>query len=422
MKTILVEAHDTPLVTFAIANHTGTSYDPKGSEGLVYHSAELSLRGAGARSREQFDADLDALGASLGYGLGRDYLALRGTCLSRHLDAVFDMAASVLGEASFDKEEHEQLRREAQYDLDEMRDDDGSLAHRFFAKHCHPGYVYGRTALGTSESIKGLELPAVEQLYPRLFAPQDLLLGVAGPLRPDQVDELATRLPGTPAKSLEQPSLEVPALPTGRRLVLVDKPERQQCQILMGHLMPAYGSADFDELQVAETAFGGMFSARLMQEIRVKHGWSYGAHCSIGRARGPFWLQLGLAPAAEVAGAALARTLEMYEELIAKGLSQEEFDFSLAYLSGSAAFSQATARQRLNRRMQEDILALPPHYGDQFPDRLQATDCDRVNRAVAKHMSNSNLCVVVVCTVERMRPEFEKLGFDSIEIVDHRSY
>ena len=41
-------------------------------------------------------------------------------------------------------------------------------------------------------------------------------------------------------------------------------------------------------------AFGGMFSSRLMQEIRVKRGWSYGAGCTLRRSRGRHWLEMWL--------------------------------------------------------------------------------------------------------------------------------
>ena len=35
-------------------------------------------------------------------------------------------------------------------------------------------------------------------------------------------------------------------------------------------------------LMVANTAFGGTFTSRLMQEVRAKRGWSYGAYARAG--------------------------------------------------------------------------------------------------------------------------------------------
>ena len=423
MKTILEAAFDTPLVSFQIANRVGSAHEAAGSEGLICHATELSLRGAGTLDRHAFDESIDALGAGLGFALRRDYVSLRGNCLERHLDTCFELALQVLTVPRFDEEEHEKLRRETLYDLDELRDDDSSLAHRFFAKHCHPGHPYCRTALGTAESLAKLELLELRALYPRLMHSSELILGVAGPLSDARVQSLADKIPTTEdSEPLPPTNVQAPPTTSGRRLILVDKPDRQQCQVVLGHLAPAYGTEDHDLLRVAETALGGMFSSRLMQEIRVKQGWSYGAQCAMHRARGQHYLQISLAPGAEQCSKALARTLEMFEELAEHGLAEDEFDFTRSYLVGSSAFTRATARQRLLRTVQEEVFELPKGFGNRFPDRLKASTCDAVNQAVLRCLQPRDLCVVVVASAQTMQAQLETLDFDSVEVVDYRSY
>ena len=63
----------------------------------------------------------------------------------------------------------------------------------------------------------------------------------------------------------------------GRHLVFVDKPDRTQTQILIGGLGTSAHDADHVPLIVANAVFGGTFTSRLMQEVRSKRGWSYGA-------------------------------------------------------------------------------------------------------------------------------------------------
>ncbi len=424
MKVIVEGAYDTPLVSFQIANRVGAAHEAPGHEGLVCHTTELSLRGAGSLDRLQLDEAIDSLGAGIGFGLRRDYVSLRANCLERHLDACFDLALQVLQEPRFDAEEHEKLLRETAYDLDDLRDDDATLAHRFFGKHCLPGYAYCRTALGTKESLQTLDLPMSSELFPRLMDPSQLVMGVAGPISESRAQSLADKISiGTSGPDpLPITELALPAGKSGRRLILVDKPDRQQCQIVFGQLAPTYGSDDHELLRVAEAAFGGMFSSRLMQEIRVKHGWSYGAQCAMHRARGPHYLQVSLAPASEQCAPALARSLQMYEELVEHGLTQDEFDFTCSYLIGSSAFSRATARQRLFRKVQEEVFEVPPGFGNAFPERLQGYDLASVNAAIARCLTPKDLCVVVVASAETVRAELETVGFDSIEVVDFRSY
>ena len=84
-----------------------------------------------------------------------------------------------------------------------------------------------------------------------------------------------------------------------------------------------------------------------MQEIRVKRGWSYGAGRALRRSRLPHWFEIWTAAAIEVAGQAIALTLELYADYAARGPTDDEVDFARSYLFGAMPFHVATARQRM---------------------------------------------------------------------------
>src|SRR4029077_3532505 len=89
------------LVCFEIAICGGAALDPHGVEGLHRHAALLARRGAGGRDRAQLDDTLDGLGAALDVTVSRDSVSLSGLALTRHLDAVIDLAADVLAVPRF---------------------------------------------------------------------------------------------------------------------------------------------------------------------------------------------------------------------------------------------------------------------------------------------------------------------------------
>ncbi len=424
MKIIVEPAFDTPLLSFQFATRQGTAVDPIGSEGLVSHAAELSMRGAASLSREELDETIDALGASLGISLRRDSLALTATCLHRNRDALFSLAYQVLSAPHFSQSEHAQLKRETLFELEEMRDEDASLIARYFNRHFNPGHLYCRSSLGTSKSLASLQVQQARDLFPKLFQGEELVMGITGPIDEDEAQALAApfRELYPDQSKLAAPDLTPPPAQKGRRLVVVDKPNRQQCQVAIGHPMPPFGSVDFDSLRIAEAAFGGMFSSRLMQEIRVQNGWSYGVQCSMYRARGSHALHISMAPAAEYCLQAISTALEMFSDIKQNGLHPEEFDFTRSYLEGSSAFQRATAPQRLSRKVQEEIYALPKGYGDGFASRIQSLSLATVNHAISAHFHPDDLVVVVVATADTVLAQLETLGFDSIEVVDYRSY
>ena len=423
--TVIIEpSHDTPLVWFDIAIRGGASTDPIGVEGLHRHAALLARRGAGRRDRAALDETLDGLGAALDVGVTRDAVAVSGLALSRHLDAVVDLAADVLAEPRFAEDEHARLLRETPQVLDEIRDDDSALATRWFDWLCCPGHSYGRTSLGTGTSIARIERPLAIELWRREVVADNLVIGLAGDVDEATaarvVQRLVERLPAAPRPA---PAHEVPAAAApGRRLILVDKPDRTQAQLRIGHLSARYGVGDMPALAVAEAVLGGMFSSRLMQEIRVKRGWSYGAGCALRRSRLPHWFEIWMAAGIDVAGPAVALTLELFADYAAHGPTDDEVDFARSYLVGAMPFHVATARQRMQLAVRDAVFELPAGFTARLPEALGALTAADVRAACARHLRPDATVTVAVTTADQARAALEAAGAGTVDVVDHDAY
>ncbi len=422
MKIIVEPSGDAPLVWFEVCAHGGAARDPIGVEGLTRHAAMLARRGTVALDRHALDDALDGLGAALDVAIGRDTVMLSGVCLTRNLDALVDLAADVLAAPRFADDEHQRLSRETPLVLDEIRDDDSSLASRWFDREVTPGHPYARTAVGTEASLAKIDREAARDAWRTTFVPTNLIVGIAGDIdeaRAQRVaSRLAERLPEAPPPPL--PALDGWPAPRGRRIVLVDKAERTQAQLRIGHLGPRFGEPDTAALLVLETAFGGMFSSRLMQEIRVKRGWSYGAGCALRRSRGPHWFEMWMATAIGVAGDALALTLDLYADLAARGLTADELDFARSYLVGSMPFHLATARQRMQLAVRDAAFDLPLGYTATLPAQLGVLDVDAVRAAAARHLRPADLVTVAVTTAKDTRAALARLG--EVEVVPYDAY
>ena len=216
--TVIVEASpDTPLVWFDIAIRGGASTDPRGVEGLHRHAALLARRGAGRRDRAELDETLDSLGAALDVGVSRDAVSVSGLALSRHLDAVIELAADILAEPRFAEDEHARLLRETPQVLDEVRDDDSALATRWFDWLCCPGHAYGRTSLGTEASLTRIDRARAAELWQREVVADNLVIGLAGDIDDAAAARVVTRLTERlPAASRPDISLALPTAPVRR--------------------------------------------------------------------------------------------------------------------------------------------------------------------------------------------------------------
>jgi zinc protease len=415
---------DTPLVWFDVAIRGGAAADPTGIEGLHRHAALLARRGAGTRDRAQLDETLDSLGAAIDIALSRDAVTLSGLALARHLPAVFDLAADILAAPRFAEDEHARLLRETPQVLDEIRDDDSALATRWFDWLCCPGHPYGRTSLGTESSIAKISREASIDLWKREVVAENLVIGLAGEIDEASaaklVDRLVSRLPVGSRMPPAAPAIET--VKRGRRVILVDKPDRTQAQIRIGHVALRYGDADTPALAIAEAIFGGMFSSRLMQEIRVKRGWSYGAGCALRRSRLPHWFEIWTAAAIDVAGPAIALALELYADYASRGPTDDEVDFARSYLVGAMPFHVATARQRMQLGVRDAVFDLPSGYSARLPDHLARLGADDVRAACARNMRPGDTVTVAVTTAEQARRALAAAGAGDLEVVRHDEY
>jgi zinc protease len=209
---------------------------------------------------------------------------------------------------------------------------------------------------------------------------------------------------------------------SARRLYLVDKADRTQAQLRLGHLSARFGEPDTAALLIAETAFGGMFSSRLMQEIRVKRGWSYGAGCALRRSRGRHWFEMWMATAIEVAAGAVALTHELYAELAEHGPRADEIDLARSYLLGAMPFHTATARQRMQLAVRDAVFGLPPGYSAELPRAVAAITSDDIRAACQRHLHPDQLVTVAVTTAADTHDGFDQGGIGPISTVRFDEY
>src|SRR5262249_43074166 len=156
----------------------------------------------------------------------------------------------------------------------------------------------------------------------------------AGDVPADRAEALAAGIlaAAPPARAL--PAVPAAPRPGERRVVIVDKPDRAQAQVVIGHAGPAPSHPDAPSLSVAITALGGRFTARLVSEVRVKRGWSCSVGCRVQRARAGHTFRIRLVPSVERAVDALALVGDLYAAFAADGPTDEEVEFAKSYLAG----------------------------------------------------------------------------------------
>src|SRR6185436_10005196 len=173
---------------------------------------------------------------------------------------------------------------------------------------------------------------------------------------------------------------------------------RTQTQILIGCLGTHPSDADHLALHVGNTIFGGTFTARLMQEVRAKRGWSYGAYSNLPYDRRRRGFSLWTFPKAADAAACIKLEIELLEKWVSGGVTPKELSWAKRYLVRSHAFAVDTATKRVGQALDEEVYGLPPGYHSEYIDRIKAFSLEDVNAAIKNRITPSNLIVTVLGT------------------------
>ena len=402
ITSFVVPDHDVPYVSFMLQMHQGSQHDPEGMEGLASITGDMLLRGTEKYNREELAAQLDGIGSTLNVRVRKGITTVVGDVASEHLDRYLELVGEVLWNPRFDEEELEKLKRQTLGEIESVQEDDSALARRGFARRLYENHPWQRSTIGELDTIPKINREAIQSFYENHLSQSRMVLGCSGDVTPEKIENLirANFPDPIPSGGAEELTVgQTDDLP-GLVVVLVDKPERSQTQVIMGHTTIAAKHPDLTPMSVGNTAFGGTFTSKLMQEVRVKRGWSYGAYSSVSVGRELSTYNLVFYPKTEDTIPAIRLVLGMLDELKEHGLKEEEVEFSKSYRTNAFPFSLETHPKRLR-------LLLNAHYMERKEDwimahnqRVSSVQAKDVTQAFQEHLDPSKMVIAITCTAD----------------------
>jgi len=249
----------------------GATTDPDGQEGSATVLEGLSYRGAGARDARALSNALDALGMQRGGGAELEYSTFGGALLADDLHRALEIYADILQRPHLPES---QLQAERALALQKLQRLEDSPAEKLFV-NLRRGYYsnsYGRTALGSVETLNTLTPESVRADHARRYRPGGTVLAIAGRFAWGELNETIQRLFG-------EWEGEAPAPPapdtTGRVRYRHISQDTNQEQI--GVIYPAVpvGHPEYYAARMAIEILSGGMASRLFTEVREKRGLCY---------------------------------------------------------------------------------------------------------------------------------------------------
>jgi len=401
----LVEDHSVPVMTISFSFPGGISGDPLGKEGRARMVSIMLDEGAGDIPSQAFQKQLTDLSIDLSFTAGRDAFFGQMKTLTSNREQAFELLTLALTQPRFDSAPLERMKNA---NLSQIKNNKGKgnwLVARSFNGTVYGNHPYGRPGHGTETSTKSITSEDLHSFVTNNFSRNGLKISVAGDITAQELSSIIDRVFGQLPEHNKIQKLRQARLNNAGKVLLYpfDIP---QTFISAGHRSISRKDPDWPAAQILNYVLGGGgFSSRLMEEIRVKKGLSYGVYTSLNDSDHAQIIQLNMSTKNVTAQEAIKLIKQEWRKMLDTGLTESELKDAKAYLTGSLLL-QLTSTNRiagaLNGLMRDgrDI-----DYINNRNDMLNAVTLEKTVHAAKKLLHPDELTFVLVGKPEGLTPD-----------------
>lgn len=393
----LVSEPGFPKIAFSVAVRGGFAADPAERPGISELLAKTIVQGTKTRSARQVAEEIQAAGGDLNAQTRRDFLIISTTILSSRTDGGVTVLSDVVQNASFPEAEVTLAKRNASDDLKQQESEPRFLASRAMAKVLFGDHPYHVIA-PTQDSIKASTPDDLRKIYAQRFRPDQALLVAVGDFENARVLDLvkskfgAWKAPATSAISDPPAPTQVPQ----HAVFLVTRPGSVQTTLELGTFGPRRRDPDYEAAQIANAIYGGMFSSRLISNIREDKGYTYSPFSFLDAFR-VAGVEITRADVRnEVTGPSFNEITYELNRLATTTPADEELTKAKRFLVGIEAI-QLQARAGVAGELADVwVNGLPPEEIGIYGQKITSTTSGDVDAAARKYFPAAKSAVVAV--------------------------
>ncbi|MEL7429806.1 MAG: pitrilysin family protein, partial [Pseudomonadota bacterium] len=356
--------------------------------------------GAGELDSSAFRARLEEFGIEFGFSdSGSEVTGGMRTLVSEQ-ETAFDMLRLALTSPRFDEEPIERIRNAIRLSLERAVTNPSSISRDRLRERVFPDHPYSKAPNGTLQTIGDLDRDDLATMHQRLFAKDNLVIGVVGAIGEAELaqalDDVFGDLPNK-AQLNDIPEVvpvlgvsdEISVATPNASISLVYKGlKRDDPDFFAGHLMN-------------HILGGGSFTSRLYEEVREKRGLSYGASSSMVSRPETAFLVAGTSTRAENRDEVIEIMRSAVSDIANGGITQEELEKAKRFTIGSYAINNLDTSRKIARvlvALQTEKLGID--YIDRREQLISNVTLEDVNR-VAKRLLSVEPTMVVVAPATR---------------------
>ena len=408
LKVLVVENHKLPRVSYSlrIDNKPIATGKKAGVESII---GSMLGNGTTSISKDDFNEEIDFLGASLNFGFSGGF----ASSLSKYSDRILELMADAAINPLLTKEEFEKEKEKLIEGLKNQEKNIDAISGRvrgvlaYGANHAYGEYT-------TEETINNVTYGDAVAFYEKYFNPNNSYLVVIGDVDFSTVKKQIKKHFGDWEKSVDVSTEVAPAAPNAQytQINFVDLPTATQSSIaITNNVDLKMNDEDYHAALITNNILGGGGEGYLFKNLREEHGYTYGAYSSLGDNR----YGLGRFTASAkvrnmVTDSAVVEALKEINRIKTEPVDPQTLRDAKAKYVGKFIMGleqpQTVANYALNIKQQN----LPKDFYTTYLQKINDVSAEDVNRVANKYMKTENARVVVIGKGSDVLENLEKTG------------
>jgi len=408
---ILMERRVIPTVFVRLIIYGGAVSDPTGKEGLYRFTAKLLKQGTKTKSANDLTYIIESKGAVVTVHSTFHTVVINGQFLSRDIEWGLNLIKDILREPRFSRVEINRLKKLTIGNIEAIVDEPGQLCGFIHNKNVFQDHPYGRRIIGTKNAINSITKDDIINLHQEKLLKSKILLSVIGDINSEKILSQVQRLfADFNEKAHPEKDGKTKNRLRSRKIYLVNKPDLTQAHIRIGNVGISRQDTDFFKLKVTNTLFGGSFTSRLNEIIRVKSGLTYSIRSAFSPLKLPGSVQIATFTKTNSAAKTIEMILSEMKKIGESPVSRRELHRTQQYLTGLFPLSLETNKTIAQQLSDMYFYDLPKTYIEDYCSNITDVSESDIQYSAKKYFSQDDSVVTVLGNMENIKTELETFG------------
>ena len=385
-------------LVFKNAGHLSNNID-----GQADMAAKLLNEGTSKDGSIGFATKLDAHAVDIGAHTGRESFVIEVSALKSEFAYAVERLVELLKDPNYTSEALAQIKHQKLGWLMQKKSDFNYVAANALRAKLFKDSALARPYDGTVESIKKLTLEDIKTFISTHLGYNNVIGVVGGDITQKEASkylkEILMLLPKVETKEVEKVTAS-----NKKELEYIEE-DTQQAYIFFGAPFNyAYNEKDQYKAKIAEYLLGGAgFGSRMMEEIRVKRGLTYGIYASLRRTKSVSYMSGYMQTKLSTQDEAKALIQSVVDDFIKNGITQKELDSTKEFLLGSEPLRTETLSQRLGRAYNDYYYERPLDFSKEQLAKIESVTLEEMNSFIKKHTELSDITFSIVTKKEKKK-------------------